>query len=160
MAWSGVSETVATTMDLTTDWLWIMDNRTKMTDCQRRGKKISIIESVKQLLELNILLKKSLSLVNCNNRAAPGYTCLRPKQSKCVRLCVEQHCDILAVMATGSGKTLVCMVIPVYDLLYCQHMKHHELLSSITLVISPLNAIITQHQKVFGEGSACILKQG
>jgi len=123
--------------------------------------------TVKEKLELNLLLKKSLSVINCSDQTSAIYSYLKPQQSICIRRCVEQHQDILAVLATGAGKTLVFLVIPVYDLLYCRYIKHGQQASqhqqstesSITLVISPLNAIISQHQKVFG-GSAFILKEG
>jgi superfamily II DNA or RNA helicase len=119
-----------------------------------------IANDIKKILEKNVLLKRALQIVN-SNRSEDFYCYLKPKQSQCVRQCVEQHGDILGILATGAGKTLVFMVIPVYDLIYTQYSTgNSDLHASITLIISPLNAIINQQLKIFGKESAFALKQG
>lgn len=114
-----------------------------------------------KLIEINILLKKSLAIVNCT-RLSDYYTYLKPKQVQCIRQCVEHHSDLLAVLSTGSGKSLVFIVIPVYELLFSQYKNRSQSASekSITIVVSPLNAIISQQYEVLGEESAIIINRG
>ena len=124
--------------------------------CTRR--QTSIGNKEKKLLEKNVLLKRALAIVNEMN---PGtvITHLRPKQSECVLKCVETGKDLLCVLATGSGKSLVFQLLPVFHTLFHKYTTDTEADdSTVTIVVSPLNAIISQQQQTLGKHATTIGK--
>ena len=101
-------------------------------------------------LEKSLLFKRALAVVNCRrDRELPAITYLKAKQVDCLRSCLDedkQRKDLLAVLATGYGKSLLFELIPVF----CELVNGLER-PPITLLMSPLNAIIEQQLKVFGK---------
>ena len=88
------------------------------------------------------LTKRSLSIA------------LKKEQMECVSSIVDGR-DVLAVLPTGYGKSLIFQLLPdIYD-----HLLHVE--DSVVLVISPLNALMhDQIAKLSERGiSACMIQR-
>lgn len=114
---------------------------------------------IEESLQINVLLKRSLVIIN-GNRSSDYYTYLKPAQAKSIRSCVEHKQDLLGVLATGSGKTLIFLLIPVYNLLYTQHQQQTSSTGSIAIIVSPLNSIICQQKSLLGEDCSVVINEG
>ena len=80
---------------------------------------------------------------------------LKKEQMECVSSIVDGR-DVLAVLPTGYGKSLIFQLLPdIFD-----HLLHVE--DSMVLVISPLNALMhDQIAKLNERGiSACMIQHG
>ena len=100
------------------------------------------------IIEESLLLKVALVRINCSGgKDGPIYSYLKPKQVECVKAAALKDSinDLLCVLPTGYGKTLIFQLIPVYvELKYGFN-------NSIAIILSPLNAIISQQLKMFGK---------
>ena len=76
-----------------------------------------------------------------NRRRFPSF-CLKPLQVKCFE-CMLKGLDIIAVLPTGSGKSLLFQLLP--DFLPVKGDKN------IVLVVCPLNSIIEDQLKVLND---------
>ena len=103
----------------------------------------------KQFLKDNILLKRAHVILNL--RRATPYGPLRPKQVDSLNKAVNN--DTICVLPTGYGKTLIIELLPIYKSLLSGNQ------GSVTIIISPLNAIITQQKALLGS-SAISVKNG
>ena len=104
-----------------------------------------------KVVEKSLLFKRALAIVNCRrDQELPAITYLKPKQVDCLRHCVwdQESRDVLAVLATGYGKSLLFELIPVYCELVTRPMP--AAVTPVTLVMSPLNVIIDQQMKTLG----------
>ncbi|VDI31554.1 Hypothetical predicted protein [Mytilus galloprovincialis] len=77
-------------------------------------------------------------LLRMNSEMSSQYTYLKDKQEQCIKLC--QSRDVLAVLPTGYGKTVIIQALPYIG-------KD----SKCCLVINGLNAIIEEQEKRFGD---------
>ncbi|VDI30438.1 Hypothetical predicted protein [Mytilus galloprovincialis] len=77
-------------------------------------------------------------LLRMNSEMSSQYTYLKDKQEQCIKLC--QSRDVLAVLPTGYGKTVIIQALP-----------YIEEDSKCCLVINGLNAIIEEQEKRFGD---------
>lgn len=84
-------------------------------------------------LELILREKKALASYNLSLNTELNY--LRPKQLQCLREVVQK--DLIAVLPTGYGKSLVYELLP----FYCKFVKN---ISCTVIVIVPLNSILQQ----------------
>lgn len=84
-------------------------------------------------------LKIKLCLAKVNSLVVKPYLYLKPKQIECMYVAVEK--DLLCVLPTGYGKSLLFNTIPIYSKL-CRQCRT----TTIAIVISPLNAIIAQQK--------------
>ena len=84
---------------------------------------------------------------------------LKQKQEEILKIIALKQKDVLAVLPTGYGKSLIYQIIPpLMDYMDCGQRPTQE--KSIVLVVSPLNALIRdQVTKLKQSGlKACILK--
>lgn len=103
----------------------------------------------------SLLLKIAVARVNKTKVQPISY--LKPKQVMCLKFAVEKSRDTLAVLATGYGKSLIFEILPVYSEIYhSYHKSCQEVCKFRAVIISPLNAIITQQKQVLG-GNAYIV---
>ena len=104
------------------------------------------------VLSENVLLKRAHSILN-SQRQQP-YGPLKPKQIDSVmKGAKSKH---LCILATGYGKTLVKELLPIYTAV-CR--CEGTVTGSVTVIISPLNAIIQQQKQLRGR-SAILVKRG
>lgn len=90
-------------------------------------------------LELILREKKALASYNLSLNTELNY--LRPKQLQCLREVVQK--DLIAVLPTGYGKSLVYEFLP----FYCKFVKN---ISCTVIVIVPLNSILPQEVEKLG----------
>ena len=98
-------------------------------------------------LSFSLLLKICLSLRNKCKPDEGVITFLKPKQVDCLMLSItseKKAKDMMIVLGTGYGKSVLLELIPI---LYELHTSE----SPITLVMCPLNAIISQQLSVIGK---------
>ena len=89
-------------------------------------------------------------------RRAKPYSSLRPKQIDCVLNSAKKQ-DLLCILATGYGKTLVFKLIPIYLSACESNSSCNQVKGYLTIVISsPLNAIITQQKQLLGTSAILI----
>lgn len=91
-------------------------------------------------LELILREKKALASYNLSLNTELNY--LRPKQLQCLREVVQK--DLIAVLPTGYGKSLVYELLP----FYCKFVKN---ISCTVIVIVPLNSILQQEVEKLGD---------
>ena len=96
--------------------------------------------------KLNKCIKMKLCLAKCNLKLKfnESYSYLKPKQVDCVSAGYNR--DLLALLPTGYGKSLLFNLIPIY-----QKIITATNTSCIVLIVSPLNAIIEQQKKCLGD---------
>ena len=84
---------------------------------------------------------------------------LKPKQEEILKIIALKQKDVLAVLPTGYGKSLIYQIIPPL-MEYMDSGQRPTQKKSIVLVVSPLNALIRdQVTKLKQSGlKACILK--
>lgn len=119
---------------------------------------MELTQLVRDSLQKNILLKRTLAIFN-QGQDSTFYTYLKPAQSRAIRSCVEYDHDLLGILATGSGKTLIFILIPIYSKLYIQYEQKTCSTGSVTIVISPLNSIISQQKDILGKESATVINE-
>ena len=86
---------------------------------------------------------------------------LKDQQLKIINLVTVEKRDVMAVLPTGFGKSLVYQIMaPFAEFMKCGHKPTADTVNSVVLVISPLNALIRdQVSKLRASGlKACILK--
>ena len=90
------------------------------------------------------------------NLLGKGDLVLKDKQLEIIRYITLEKRDVMAVLPTGYGKSLVYQLIPpIIDFME----KRPSTAAAIVLVFSPLNALIRQVIKLRESGmKACILK--
>ena len=98
-------------------------------------------------LEISLCLKVALAAVNKDRGTC--YTGLKPKQARC--LMQLQYTDVLAVLPTGYGKSLIfeLLVLPYFHQAKCLSNLSNNLDVSVIL-ITPLNSIIQEQLDRYG----------
>ncbi len=94
--------------------------------------------------KLDESLKIKLCLAKVNSLLEKPLNYLKPKQIDGTYAGVDN--DLLCVLPTGYGKTVLFNTIPVYSKLLRGWQR-----TTVTIVISPLNAIIAQQKLMFGD---------
>ena len=111
-------------------------------------KKIESFSNVnREKLEKSIKIKLCLSRINSLFEQPLFY--LKPKQVDGTYAAVDNN--VLCVLPTGYGKTVLFSSVPVYS-----KLSRDCCTTTIALIISPLNAIISQQKAIF-EGRAIVL---
>ena len=85
---------------------------------------------------------------------------LKQAQRHAIYQTVSEGKDVLAVLPTGFGKSLVYQILaPIFDYLNCGMEPDDKQKSSLVIIVSPLNALI-QHQisKLSDKVSVCVAK--
>ena len=90
---------------------------------------------------LNFSLKSKYALGLINKKRLTEFAHLKPLQSKSLKLAIEK--DVVVVLPTGYGKSLIFEVLP-----YLNDTK--------VVIVCPLNAIIYEQVQKFGEDAICI----
>ena len=83
---------------------------------------------------------------------------LKQAQRHAIYQTVSEGKDVLAVLPTGFGKSLVYQILaPIFDYLNCGMEPDDKQKSSLVIIVSPLNALI-QHQisKLSDKVSVCV----
>ncbi len=124
------------------------------------SRSLGLDDNTRRLLSENVLLKLALSHIN---RTSPVvYSHLKPRQADSARLSVRDTklgvCDMLVVLSTGYGKSLLFQLLPIYgDLIRDFRQETSRTSKSKTIIIAPLNAIIIQQAGILGD--ALVLSQ-
>ena len=85
---------------------------------------------------------------------------LKQAQRHAIYQTVSEGKDVLAVLPTGFGKSLVYQILaPIFDYLNCGMEPDDKQKSSLVIIVSPLHALI-QHQisKLSDKVSVCVAK--
>jgi superfamily II DNA or RNA helicase len=115
---------------------------------------MDVVGTVNSRLKASLILKRAQYVIMKERlqRGIPESKLiyhLRPKQIEATLASVKKHFsgrnDVLAVLPTGYGKTLLFNLIP----MYCS-MTMGSVAEEISLVIAPLNALIDQHLQTLG----------
>ena len=94
------------------------------------------------------LLNQTLTEINAR-RKKHGQNAInefKPKQKECI-LASMKNADLLGILPTGYGKSLLFEAIPMYRAVRDRSAQKR------TIIISPLNAIITQQIKTLAPDS-------
>ena len=85
---------------------------------------------------------------------------LKQAQRHAIYQIVSEGKDVLAVLPTGFGKSLVYQILaPIFDCLNCGMEPDDKQKSSVVIVVSPLNALIQdQISKLSDKISVCVAK--
>ena len=85
---------------------------------------------------------------------------LKQAQLHAIYQIVSEGKDVLAVLPTGFGKSLVYQILaPIFDYLNCGMEPDDKQKSSLVIVVSPLNALIQdQISKLSDKISVCVAK--
>ena len=94
-----------------------------------------------------------------SNHSLTYYTHLKPLQVESIQAGLDFALHKSKVLVTGSGKTLIFLIIPMYNVLYCQYQPQTNLTGRITVTTSPLNSIICQQKSILGEDFAIVRNQ-
>jgi superfamily II DNA helicase RecQ len=94
--------------------------------------------------KLEKALQIKLCLANVNKYVEKPFSYLKPKQVDSTYLGIDN--DLLCVLPTGYGKTALFNTIPMYSKIVRECKT-----TIIVVVISPLNAIIADQKKMFGD---------
>jgi superfamily II DNA or RNA helicase len=98
------------------------------------------------------LLKAALDVINSRRRDDQQIYELKDKQKECVLAIGEGDSDVMCILPTGYGKSLVFELLPVYcDLFNKANAATRDVPKAKILVISPLNAIIDQQRSTLGK---------
>lgn len=90
---------------------------------------------------LDHILKEKLALVNHNKRFGTSVSYLRSKQIECLRALTKS--DVMTVLPTGYGKSLIFELLPFYMQCVCKQ-------NIVVIVLMPLNVIIQQEVERLG----------
>jgi superfamily II DNA helicase RecQ len=91
-------------------------------------------------LKIVIRLKTSLYLLNQDRNCE--YLLLKPKQFECLTACLKGN-DVICVLPTGYGKSLVYELLPYYYRVYGQEICEKDE-KHIVIILTPLNSIIDE----------------
>ena len=101
-------------------------------------------------IEKTIHLK--LTNVELNRRREGEPVRLKVKQVQAILASCEGH-DVLAILATGYGKSLIFEAIPIF-------LQLSQGIVITTLIMSPLNVIIDQQLTKLGEAACHVVDPG
>lgn len=82
---------------------------------------------------------------NCN------IECLKSKQKEAIKLLVQDQRDVVCMLPTGYGKSLIYELLPIA-------YRNQTKLDAFVLVIEPLNIIIDQQLTKLGKNTSICLK--
>jgi ATP-dependent DNA helicase RecQ len=88
-------------------------------------------------------------LCSINTKRNTSYCALKSEQAECLQHLLLSNSDVLAVLPTGFGKSIIFELIP-----YC-HSFLYPTRSCTVLVVVPLNAIISEQKARYG--SDCVV---
>lgn len=89
-------------------------------------------------------MKEKLALSVFNTTLKTEYSFIKPKQLECLRVVYDN--DVITVLPTGYGKSLIFEILPYFT-------KYVTGKFSIVILITPLNAIINQELSKLGYSS-------
>jgi superfamily II DNA helicase RecQ len=107
--------------------------------------------SEQQQSKINTVSKDDVSaaLIKCNTEMKTNYQSLKPKQIETILSFRDR--DVLAVLPTGFGKSLIYQLMP-----YLEEVKGNS--SCTVLVLCPLNAILYEQNARLGNSSFLVDK--
>ena len=108
---------------------------------------LSITDELRVKLLANLDVKITHQRLNAKREKPIPY--LRPKQVDCLIRSIDADGntqDMLAILPTGYGKSLLFELLP----LYCELKRKR---TCKVLIASPLNAIIQQQKSLFGDSA-------
>ena len=107
---------------------------------------------------MNFFWKVFIHLVSCIGYSYFKYGSLKVEQIECLRRVICLREDVLAVLPTGFGKSLICQIIP--KVLECLKNESDNTQKFIVCVVSPLECIRKQQvaciNKLHGLSAAAV----
>ena len=88
--------------------------------------------------KLDFVNSSKVVLSKINKKRKANYNFLKPGQFLCLKKALE--CDVFGILPTGYGKSLIFEALPYFE-------------NSTALVISPLNSIIEEQIRRYGESA-------
>lgn len=86
-----------------------------------------------------------------NNSFNSNILCLKSKQKEAIKLLVKDQTDVVCMLPTGYGKSLIYELLPIA-------YRYETKLDAFVLVIEPLNIIIDQQLAKLGKNTSICLK--
>lgn len=86
-----------------------------------------------------------------NNSFNCNIECLKSKQKEAIKLLVQDQRDVVCMLPTGYGKSLIYELLPIA-------YRNQTKLDAFVLVIEPLNIIIDQQLTKLGKNTSICLK--
>lgn len=107
-------------------------------------EKDNLSRANREKIDNSLKIKLCLSVVNSFLEQPLSY--LKPKQVDSTYAAVDNN--LLCILPTGYGKTVLFITVPVFYKL-CRGISK----TTVAVVISPLNAIIAQQKAIFGDNA-------
>ncbi len=98
---------------------------------------------------INSSLRLKVCLQNVNKMLNSCYAFLKPKQSECT--VVSPGSDVIRILPTGYGKSMLFNTIPVYN-----QLVNNVKTPIVVILISPLNVIIQQQKQLLSDRAVII----
>jgi superfamily II DNA helicase RecQ len=131
------------------DWTEVQPIIVHETKVRKRIKMASESDLSKniELIDRSLHLKICLQFVN--KMLSTNFSFMKPKQAECTSVSVGS--DVICVLPTGYGKSLLFNTIPVYN-----KLMNNIKTPVVVILISPLNVIIHQQQQLLGNRASIV----
>lgn len=110
-----------------------------------------IIKVLYNVFQMDVNFQEKEILNTYNNTFKCSIVSLKAKQKETLKLLVNEQTDVVCMLPTGYGKSLIYELLPIA-------YKEETMLDAFVLIIEPLNIIIEQQLNKLGKNNSICLK--